>query len=57
MTHKYEIKIPKSLKEAYKFDEDNGNKLWTDGIEEVMNKVRVAVQESNVSPDKIIGHQ
>ena len=26
-THKYGIKIPKSVKEAYKFDEENGNKL------------------------------
>ena len=56
-THKYGIKIPKSVKETYEFDEDNGNKLWTDGIKEEMNKVRLAVQESNVSPEKIIVHQ
>ena len=36
-THKYGIKIPKSVNEAYEFDEDNGNKLWTDGIKEEMN--------------------
>ena len=56
-THKYGIKIPKSVKEAYEFDENNKIKLWIDGIKEEMNKVRVAVQESNVSPDKWIGHQ
>ena len=56
-THKYEIKIPKYVKEAYKFDGDNGNTLFTDGIKEVMNKVRVADQESNVSPEKMFGHQ
>ena len=56
-THKYRIKIPKSEKEAYDFDEKNGNKFWTDGIKEVMNKVIVEVQESNVSPDKSIGNQ
>ena len=56
-THKYGIKIPKSVNEAYEFDEENGNKLCTDGIKEKMNKVRVSVQESNVSPDKLIVHQ
>ena len=44
-THKCGIKIPKSVKEAYEFDEENGNKLWTDGIKEEINKVRVSVQE------------
>ena len=43
-THKYGIKIPESVKEAYDFDEDNRNKLWTDGIKEEMNKVKVSVQ-------------
>ena len=55
--HKYRIKIPKSVKEAYEFDEENGNKLWKYEIKEEMNKVRQAVQESNVSPEKLIGHQ
>ena len=31
-THKYGIKMPNSEEEAYKFDEDNRNKLWTDVI-------------------------
>ena len=43
-THKYGIKIPKSVKESYEFNEDNGNKLWTDGIKEEINKVRLAVK-------------
>ena len=57
ITHKYGIKIPKSVKEKYEFDEENGNKLWTGGIKEKMNKVGVALQESNVSPHKLIVHQ
>ena len=56
-THKYIIKISTSVKETYKFDEENRNKLWADGINEEMNKVRVAVQESNISPENLIGHQ
>ena len=31
-THKYRIRIPNSLKQAYEFDEENGNKPWTDVI-------------------------
>ena len=56
-THKYGIKIPKSVNEAYEFDEENVNKLCTGGIKEEMNKVRLVVQESNFSPEKLIGHQ
>ena len=52
-THKYGIKIPKSVKETYKFDEEKGNKLWKYGIKEEMNKVIIEVQESNVSPEKL----
>ena len=35
----------------------NGNKLCTYVIKETMNKVIVAVQGSNVSPETLIGHQ
>ena len=34
ITHKYGIKISKYIKDAYKFDEKNGKKLWIDGIKE-----------------------
>ena len=27
-THKHVIRIPKSVKEAYAFDKENGNKIW-----------------------------
>ena len=39
-THKYGIRIPKSLKKAYDFDEENVDKLWTYGIKKEMNKLR-----------------
>ena len=32
ITHKYRISIPKSVKEPYAFDKENGNKLCTEGI-------------------------
>ena len=31
-THKFGIRIPKSVEEAKKFDEINGNTLWWDAI-------------------------
>ena len=32
--HKYGIRIPKSVKEAYAFDKETSNKLWTEGFNE-----------------------
>ena len=55
--NKYRISIPKSVKEAYAFDKYNSNKLWTEGINEEINKARISVQESNVYLDKLIGYQ
>ena len=31
-THKYGIRIPKTIKEAKEIDEENGNTLWMDAI-------------------------
>ena len=49
--------MPKSVGEAYKLDRQNGNTLWADGIKEEMAKVRTAVKESEVDPEKLIGYQ
>ena len=56
-THKYGIRIPKSVEEAYKIDEENNNKLWTIGIQEEMKKVRAAVTESTIPPEDLVGYQ
>jgi hypothetical protein len=44
-THKYGIRIPKSIKEALMIDAENGNTLWWDAIVLEMANVRVAFQE------------
>ena len=31
-THKYDILIPKNIKEAFEIDAKNGNKLWQESI-------------------------
>ena len=41
-THKYGIRVPKSVEEAIDIDREEGNSLWADAIEEEMKKVRVA---------------
>ena len=40
-THKFGIRIPKSVEEAKKFDEINGNTLWWDAICKEMKNVQV----------------
>lgn len=56
-SHKYGIRIPKSIKEAYDLDKQNFNTLWHDSIKEEMYKVRIAVSESQISPDELVGYQ
>ena len=42
-TNKYGIRIPNTVKEAYEFGKENGNKLRTEGINEETNMVRISV--------------
>ena len=43
-THKYGIRIPKTVKEAYEIDKMNGNSFWTDAIEKEMTNVSIAFE-------------
>ena len=57
-THKYGIKMPKSAKEAYALDKENGDTLWSDGIEEEKKKVMISFKESDEQdPIKLRGYQ
>ena len=57
-THKYGIQVPKNPREAYELDRQNGNTLWSDGIDEEKKKVIVSFQESKESdPSKLVGFQ
>ncbi len=44
-THKYGIKIPKSVKEAIEIDRENGNTLWWDAICKEMKNVMPAFEK------------
>ena len=44
-THKYGIKIPKTMAEALRYDRENGNTLWYDAIKKEMKNVRIAFEK------------
>ena len=41
-THKFGIRVPKSVDEAYKIDLETGTNFWTKAISKEMVKVKVA---------------
>jgi len=41
VTHKYGVEIPRTVEEAYKLDEKNGNTLWRDAINKEMANLKV----------------
>ena len=43
-THKFGIRIPKSVQEAKMLDDSNGNTLWMDAIKKEMKNVRIAFE-------------
>ena len=43
-THKFGIKIPKTIEEARRFDAENGNTLWWDAILKEMENIRPALE-------------
>ena len=43
-THKYGIRVPKSVKEAQEVDTQNGNTLWMDSIRLEMTNNRIAFE-------------
>jgi hypothetical protein len=52
-THKYGIRVPKTVAEAIALDKENGNTLWWDAICKEMKNVRVAFEEFKGSESDI----
>ena len=42
MTHKFGIKVPKTVEEALGLDKENGNDLWWKAMQKEMSAVKVA---------------
>ena len=55
-THKYGIRIPKSIQEAIEIDREAGNTLWMDAIRMEMKNVRVAFEEFDSDPSTLVGY-
>jgi Reverse transcriptase (RNA-dependent DNA polymerase) len=56
-THKYGIRIPKTVKEAIMLDKENGDTLWMDSIRKEMSAMRVALEEFEGDVKDLIGYQ
>ena len=54
-THKYGIRIPVTIQDAYKLDDENNNTLWRDAIRKEMKNVSIAF-EILESPDPPRGY-
>jgi len=56
-THKFGIRLPKSVAEALKLDEENGNNLWHDAIQKEMKNVQAAFKFLNDDDPIPIGYK
>ena len=56
-THKYGIRVPKTVKEAREIDAQNGDKLWTTAIEQEMKNSRVAFETFNGDMKELEGYE
>ena len=53
-THKFGIRIPKTVEEAYQIDRETGTDYWTKAIAKEMKNVRIAFERiPNVSPEQM----
>jgi hypothetical protein len=50
-THKFGIRIPKTVEEAFRIDEETGTTFWRDAIAKELAKVRVAFEVSDIPPE------
>ena len=55
-SHKFGIKVPKSVKEALRIDEENGDTQWRDAINKEMKNIRSAFRVWDDSVDNIPKH-
>ena len=56
-THKYGVKIPKSVEEAHRINKENRYSMWADAIKKEMPKIIGAVEEQDDDISKPVGYQ
>jgi len=52
-THKFGIRLPKTVEEAYEIDRQTGTDFWRKAIEKELSKVRVAFEKLSVTPEEM----
>jgi hypothetical protein len=55
-THKYGIRVPKTVQEAFRLDEESGTTPWREAIEKEMKNVRIAFEFKDGDPIPV-GHK
>ncbi|CAJ1959783.1 unnamed protein product [Cylindrotheca closterium] len=55
-THKFGIRIPKTVQEARELDRINGNNLWEQALGKEMSNVRLAFKMLNKEDEAPVGH-
>lgn len=55
-THKYGIRVPKTVEEAFRLDEESGTTFWREAIEKEMKNVRIAFEFKDGDPIPV-GHK
>jgi hypothetical protein len=57
-THKYGVRVPKTVKEALQIDKENNNTLWADAIKKEMSKAQVSyVPIDGATPEQVRANQ
>jgi hypothetical protein len=56
-SHKYGIRIPKSVQEAIRIDTENGDLLWQNAIRKEMDNVMIAFKMYDGNPKELVGYQ
>ena len=57
-THKYGIRVPKTIKEALQLDKEDGNTYWADAIKKEMSKAQVSyVPIDGATPEQVRANQ
>jgi hypothetical protein len=56
-THKYGVRVPRSMNKAKEIDQTNGDSRWMDAVKLEMTNVRVAFEVYDGDTDELVGYQ
>ena len=56
-SHKYGVRTPKTIEEAIRIDQENGNNMWQDAIKEEMTNNRIAFERYDGDVKDLIGYE